>query len=250
MSTEEHDGIMRGMVKFKGAVFALRLVMTTFYFGAEISPDIIPHDYPTQYGHEQQVRNADPAAQEFSRIEQERQKLQDEAKEILEELNEMGQKELEIEETAESIRIAQEIHDQEQDALASALEKAIREDAEKAAATIEDLTVQLEEAISDQNKEAPQEIDELKVLFEEEQKSLQAKLEKTKDNYFEKYPDLTNDQREEAKATFKDIEDSALGALKEQQSTRMGELQMQQQDLSAYYEARRKELEGTRDERP
>jgi hypothetical protein len=132
---------------------------------------------------------------------------------------------------------------------AETLEAGIRADAEKAAAAIEELTVQLANVTSEQAREAEQETAALEAKFKSEQDELVSKLDGMRDKYFKNHPDLDKDQRADAEQTFKTIKDDATGALKAQQDSRLMELQAQQQDLRDNYEQARKELDETRDER-
>jgi hypothetical protein len=136
----------------------------------------------------------------------------------------------------------------------------IKADAELAAQVIEEQTVIVEKEISDrEGKSAGEnEIDALKKDFEREQQDLEGKLDEMARNYFDKYPDLSDDQRRDATDTFKGVKDEAMENLHGQQETRLEELTRAQQeqredpenlkDLEDL-EERLKELEGTRDER-
>lgn len=124
----------------------------------------------------------------------------------------------------------------------------IKADAELAAA-IEEPTAGLENEMSEQQVKAAQETAALEEKFKAEQDEMAGKLDKMRDNYFEKHPDLPEDQRADAEQTFKTIKDDAIGALEAQQATRLVELQARQQDQRDDLEERRKELDRTRDQR-
>src|ERR1700733_11066100 len=90
----------------------------------------------------------------------------------------------------------------------------IKADAELAAAVIEEQTGILQKQISDEAEKSAGEIDALKQDFEREQQELTGKLDGMARNYFDKHPDLSDDQRRDATETFKGIKGEALGGLR------------------------------------
>ncbi len=123
----------------------------------------------------------------------------------------------------------------------------IKADAELAATVIEQETNILEKEVSEEPAKSAGERDALKTVFEREQQELKDKLDGMARNYFEKHPDLSEDQRADARATFNGIKEEALGNLREQQQTRLEELTRAQQEQREDLEKRRRELDGTRD---
>ena len=125
----------------------------------------------------------------------------------------------------------------------------VKADAELAAAAIEEQTQVVEKQISDEAGKSAAEVDALKKDFEREQQELTGKLDGMARNYFDKHPDLSEDQRRDATETFKGIKEEALGDLRTQQETRLGELTRAQQEQRETLVEKRKELEDTRDGR-
>jgi hypothetical protein len=158
----------------------------------------------------------------------------------------------------EQARVDQQAKDVQAKVDEQAKAKNIKADAELAAQVIEEQTIIVEKEISDREEKSAGEIDALKKDFEREEQDLEGKLDEMARNYFDKYPDLSDDQRRDATDTFNGVKDEAMGNLHGQQETRLEELtraqQEQREDLENLkaledLKERLKELEGTRDER-
>jgi hypothetical protein len=126
---------------------------------------------------------------------------------------------------------------------------AIKEDAEKAAAVIEELTGEIEQKIAEEPSVAEQEINALMSEFEEERKDLENKLDRIADKFFENRPDLDDNTRANAEEQFKEIKDEQVEALEAKQAERLSERMDRQDERRANFEEKQQELEGTRDER-
>ncbi len=132
---------------------------------------------------------------------------------------------------------------------AETLEAGIRADAERAAEAIEELTGKLEEAMEQEPRESEQEIAGLKREFEAEQQQLMDKIDKMEDAYFEKHPDLDENQRADAEGKFEEIRSAEMESLGDRQDARLEQLVILQQEQGDDFAEKRKELDGTRDER-
>lgn len=132
---------------------------------------------------------------------------------------------------------------------AETLQAGIRADAEKAAAAIEDLSDKLEEVTEQEPRESEQEIADLRREFEAEQQRVMDKIDKMENAYFEKYPDLDENQREDAAERFGEIRSGELESLGERQDARLDQLMTLQQEQRDNFAEARKEIDGTRDER-
>lgn len=132
---------------------------------------------------------------------------------------------------------------------AETLEAGIRADAEKAAETIEELTVELAEATEQEPRESEQEIAGLKREFEAEQQQLIEKIDKMEDAYFEKHPDLDENQRADAEGKFEEVRNEEMESLGDRQDAALEQLMILQQEQRDDFAEKRKELDGTRDER-
>ncbi|HEX5297698.1 MAG TPA: hypothetical protein VFW50_11980 [Streptosporangiaceae bacterium] len=104
---------------------------------------------------------------------------------------------------------------------AEALEAGIRADAEKAAAVIEELTVELAGAADQAARESEQAIMILNREFAEEQQELAGKLDKMENAYFDKHPDLDAKQRDAAEDRFEDIRKEEMESLGSRQDARL-----------------------------
>jgi hypothetical protein len=149
----------------------------------------------------------------------------------------------------EQARVDQQARDEQARVDQQAKDEHVKADAELAAAVIEEQTGILEKQIADEAEKSAGEIDALKKDFEREQQELTGKLDGMAGNYFDKHPDLSDDQRRDATETFKGIKEEALGELRGNQETRLGELTRAQQEQRGELEERRKELDGTRSDR-
>jgi hypothetical protein len=136
-----------------------------------------------------------------------------------------------------------------EDLEAGALEDGIRGDAEKAADTIEELTVELAEAMEQEPRESEQAIEELNRQFVDEQQELIDKLGKMEKAYFDKHPDLDASQRDAAEDRFEDIRKEELDSLGGRQDARLEEVTRTQQEQRADFAELKQELDDTRDER-
>lgn len=125
----------------------------------------------------------------------------------------------------------------------------IKADAQLAASVIEEQTDLLNKEISAEPGKSAAEINDLKQEFEKEERELAGKLDGMARNYFDKHPDLSDDQRQDATKKFDAIKEEELGTLRGQQETRLGERTRDQQQHREDLEERRKELEGTRSDR-
>src|ERR1700722_5750720 len=149
----------------------------------------------------------------------------------------------------EQARVDQQAKDEQARVDQQAKDEHVRADAELAAAVIEEQTGILEQQIADEAEKSAEEIDSLKKDFEREQQALTGKLDGMASNYFDKHPDLSDDQRRDATATFNGIKEEALGELRGNQETRLGELTRTQQEQRGELEERKKELDDTRSDR-
>jgi hypothetical protein len=132
---------------------------------------------------------------------------------------------------------------------AETLEAGIRADAEKAAETIGELTGKLEEVMEQEPRESEQEIADLKREFEAEQQQLMEKIDRMEDAYFEKHPDLDENQRADAEGKFEEIRNEEMESLGARQDSTLEQLMTLQQEQRDDFAEKRKELDGTRDER-
>jgi hypothetical protein len=132
---------------------------------------------------------------------------------------------------------------------AETLEAGIRADAEKAAAAIEELSGKLEEVTQQEPRESEQEIADLMQQFEAERQERIDKIDQMENAYFEKYPDLDENQRGDAEERFEEIRKGEMESLGEQQEARLEQLMTDQQEQRDNFAEARKELEETRDER-
>jgi hypothetical protein len=149
----------------------------------------------------------------------------------------------------EQARVDQQAKDEQARIDQQAKDEHTKEDAELATAVIEAETGILHKQISAEGEKSAAETYALKKVFEREQQELTGKLDGMARNYFDKHPDLSEDQRRDATETFKGIKEEALGELRGQQETRLGELTRAQQDRYEDLEERRKQLDGTRSDR-
>src|ERR1700722_9229462 len=149
----------------------------------------------------------------------------------------------------EQARVDQQARDEQARIDQQAKDEHVKADAELAAAVIEEQTGILEQQIADEAEKSAEEIDSLKKDFEREQQELTGKLDGMASNYFDKHPDLSDDQRRDATATFNGIKEEALGELRGNQETRLGELTRTQQEQRGELEERKKELDDTRSDR-
>jgi len=149
----------------------------------------------------------------------------------------------------EQARVDQQARDEQARVDQQAKDEHVKADAELAAAVIEEQTGILEQQIADEAEKSAEEIDSLKKDFEREQQELTGKLDGMASNYFDKHPDLSDDQRRDATATFNGIKEEALGELRGNQETRLGELTRTQQEQRGELEERKKELDDTRSDR-
>ena len=147
---------------------------------------------------------------------------------------------------AEQARIDQEAKAEQGRIDEQAKAEYIKADAELAAEVIERETIVVEQKIAEHDGKSAGENDALSKDFAREQKELGEKLDGLAKNYFDKYPDMSEDQREEAEKTFKGIKDEAMDNLRGDQEKRLGEQARTQQQQRGELEERRKELEGTR----
>jgi hypothetical protein len=132
---------------------------------------------------------------------------------------------------------------------AETLEAGIRADAEKAAEAIEELSGKLEEVTEQEPRESGQEIADLQREFEAEQQRTLDKLDKMENSYFEKYPDLDENQRGDAAERFEEIRKNEMESLGERQDAELEQLRTLQQGQRDDLAEARKEIDGTRDER-
>jgi hypothetical protein len=129
------------------------------------------------------------------------------------------------------------------------LQDGIKADAQLAAAVIEKATDEVNKEISADSDRSAQEVAQLLPEFDQELQKLESKLDRNEERYFEKNPDLGQDQRGAAEERFKEIRDQEVGALKDQQAERLAELQARQEADREELEKRLRELEDTRAER-
>jgi hypothetical protein len=132
---------------------------------------------------------------------------------------------------------------------AEALETGIRADAEKAAAAIEELAVELDGAADQAARESEQAIKNLNREFVDEQQELTEKLDKMENAYFDKHPDLDAKQRDAAEDRFEDIRKEEMESLGSRQDARLEDLTRTQQEQRDDRAEQKKELDETRDER-
>ena len=277
----ERSEFMRGMIKkFEAPLFALRLTTTLVLFGVgELAPERLENvaDSPSvsnpedryakavgdakeafedldEFGNrenderaerdretifrEAALRNEPEIAELLSRFEVEREEVKTrtdaltakDAREYIQEL-------LKTEQTVELQKAMELLHQH------------VKEDAEKAAASLEDLDITLANEIERHATEAPQETDQLLAKFGQEKTELVDKLNTIEEKYFDRHPDLTEDQRVDATERFKAVKGEALGSLEAQQQVQLLELEHSQDEASRKLAEAKDEVEQTRDER-
>lgn len=150
---------------------------------------------------------------------------------------------------AEQLKAAEQEKTEQLKAAEQAKAEHIKADAELAAAVIAEQAIVVEQEIAKEPGKSAAEIDALYKEFEREKKELEGKIDGLTKNYFDKHPDLSDDERAKAEGRFKDIREEELGTLRSQQEARMEELTRTQQQQREELEERRKELAGTRADR-
>jgi hypothetical protein len=106
----------------------------------------------------------------------------------------------------------------------ASLDAEIKADAEQAVATIEELSDRLGEVVEQEPRESEREITDLQREFEAEQQHVMDKIDKMENAYFEKYPDLDENQRGDAAERFEEIRSGELESLGERQDARLDQM--------------------------
>lgn len=143
---------------------------------------------------------------------------------------------------AQQIRLEAEAKDEQAKA---ALNKA---DAELAAAVIEEQTIVVEREIEAQKAQSGPSVAEINEKYDLKEQDLDGKIDALAQNYFDKHPGLSDDQRNEANKTFGAIREEEKGKLLSERQAEL-EASREQQQKREELEERRKELEGTRADR-
>lgn len=122
----------------------------------------------------------------------------------------------------------------------------VKADAELAAAVIEEQTIVVEQQIAEQPEKLAAEIAEINERYDLKEQDLEGKIDGLAQNYFDKHPDLSNEQRDEANKTFGEIKKEEMGKLLSDRNAELEAKSREQQQQREDLEERRKELEGTR----
>jgi hypothetical protein len=131
----------------------------------------------------------------------------------------------------------------------------VRANAVLAAEVIEQETIVVEQEIAELEAKSAAgiaEIAEINERYDHEEQDLNGKIDALAQNYFDKHPDLSDDDRNKANETFGAIREEEMGKLRSGREAELDAKSREQQPLSKELEEleeRRKELEGTRADR-